>query len=168
MNLRGNCQARRAVDALVWFDFHTDAHGWISSSKLPEAMPRGAFDGALGAGAGASAMVWLPLLWGLPLAFAGRGAARCGGYRFCAFVVMCRAARVVDARRRRVLLASLSRSRPSSQLSIISAGSATEVWSGAAGDVSYRASSAIGTCAAGWWRFGGPKWQIRRGCLLAA
>ena len=33
-----------------------------------------------------------PWLWGLPLAFAGRGAARCGGYRFCAFVVMCRAA----------------------------------------------------------------------------
>ena len=75
MNLRGNCQARRAVDVV---DFHTDAHGWISSSKLPEAMPRGAFAGALGAGAGASAMVWLPLLWGLPLAFL-RGAGRLGG-----------------------------------------------------------------------------------------
>ena len=41
----------------------------------------------------ASIMVFaFPWLWGLPLLFAGRGAARWGGYRFCAFVVMCRAA----------------------------------------------------------------------------
>ena len=57
-----------------------------------------------------------------------------------------------------------SRSRPSPRglISIISAGSATEVWSGAAGDVSYRASSAIGLCAGGMVAFWGPKWQIRR------
>ena len=41
----------------------------------------------------ASIMVFaFPWLWGLPCAIAGRGAVRCGGYRFCAFVVMCRAA----------------------------------------------------------------------------
>ena len=53
-----------------------------------------------------------PWLGGLPLAFAGRGAARCGGYRFCAFVVMCRDALRRVRRLRRNLLVSLLRSRP--------------------------------------------------------
>ena len=53
-----------------------------------------------------------PWLWGLPLAFAGRGAVRCGGYRFCAFVVMRRAALRRVRRLRRILLVSLLRSRP--------------------------------------------------------
>ena len=144
-------------------DFHTDAHGWISSSKLPEAMPRGAFAGALGAGAGASAMVWLPL-WGLPLAFAGRGAARWGGYRFCAFVVMCRAAlRRVRAAVARAFGVSVALAAQLSISAGSSAGSATEVWSGAAGDVFYRPSSAIGMCAGGmvaFWAHGGPKVTI--------
>ena len=134
--------------------------GWMSSSNEPEAMPRGAFDGALGAGAGASAMVWLPLLWGLPCAIAGRGAARWGGYRFCAFVVMCRAA----LRRGRAAAACAFGVSVAlaAQLSIISAGSATEVWSGAAGDVFYRPSSAIGMCGGGMVAFFGAKVTIRR------
>ena len=120
-------------------------------------MPRGAFAGALGAGAGASAMVWLPL-WGLPLAFAGRGAARWGGYRFCAFVVMCRAAlRRVRAAVARAFGVSVALAAQLSISAGSSAGSATEVWSGAAGDVSYRASSAIGMCAGGMVAFWGAK-----------
>ena len=105
-------------------------------------MPRGAFDGALGAGAGASAMVWLPLLWGLPCAIAGRGAARWGGYRFCAFVVMCRAAlRRVRAAAARAFGVSVALA---AQLSIIARGLRAEEWLGVAGDVFCRPSSAIG------------------------
>ena len=92
-----------------------------------------------------------PQLWGLPLAFAGRGAARWGGYRFCAFVVMCRAALRRVRAPRRVLLASLLRSRPSSQLLC---GLRAEGWLGGVGDVPYRPSSAIGMRAGGWWRWG--------------
>jgi len=57
-----------------------------------------------------------PWLWGLPCAIAGRGAVRCGGYRFCAFVVMCRAALRRVRALRRVLLASLVALAARSQL----------------------------------------------------
>ena len=99
------------------------------------------------------------------MACAGRGAARCGGYRFCAFVVMCRAAlrrvRAVAA----VLLGLSLRSRPSSQLLC---GLRAEGWLGVVGDVSYRPSSAIGMCAGGMVAFLGAKVTIREFLVRAA
>ena len=74
-------------------------------------MPRGAFAGALGAGAGASAIL-ASLAVGAALCYCGPRAVRCGGYRFWAFVVMCRAALRRVCRLRRNLLVSLLRSRP--------------------------------------------------------
>ena len=86
-----------------------------------------------------------PWLWGLPCAIAGRGAARCGGYRFCAFVVMCRAA----LRRGRAAAACAFGVSVAlaAQLSIIACGLRAEGWFAAAGDVPYGPSSAIGMCA---------------------
>ena len=73
-----------------------------------------------------------------------------------------RRARRVRAAVARAFGVSVVRSRPMGPALNYCAGSATEVWSGAAGDVSYRASSAIGMCAGGMVAFWGPKWQIRR------
>ena len=102
-----------------------------------------------------------PWLGGLPLAFLRARGARRGGY--CSRVVVSDVSRlrcVSCASAACAFGVSVARSRPSSQLSIISAGSATEVWSGAAGDVSYRASSAIGMCAGGMVAFLGAKVTI--------
>jgi hypothetical protein len=85
-----------------------------------------------------------PRLWGLPLAFGGRGAARCGGYRFCAFVVMCRAALRRGRAAAAVLLGLSVALAARSQLLC---GLRAEGWLGVVGDVPYRPSSAIGMCA---------------------
>ncbi len=103
----------------------------------------------------------LPLAVGLPCAIAGRGAARCGGYRFCAFVVMCRAAlRRVRASRACFYWRLCCARGPWAQLSIIVRGLRAEGWLGVAGDVSYGPSSAIGTCGGGMVAFLGAKVTI--------
>ena len=94
---------------------------------------------------------------GAALCYCGPRAVRCGGYRFWAFVVMCRAALRRVRRLRRNLLVSLLRSRAHGPSSQLLCGLRAEGWLGVAGDVFYRPSSAIGMCAGGMVAFWGAK-----------